>query len=83
MVTEIHEEKTETWKEIKEQLITASETNNGHLTFYTNSSLIDNKSNLADLIMGAAWYNTDTKLTMGFKVWAMPIQPTQKLRPSP
>jgi hypothetical protein len=43
---------------------------NNTLTFYTDRSLANNKDNLADLIMSAAWYNTETNTTIGYRIWS-------------
>ena len=38
------------------------------LFFYTDGLLANNRTNVADLIMGAAWCSLDAQLSMGYRI---------------
>src|SRR6266487_5969391 len=64
-----HPESHAQWTHNRLALADQAINNDNTLTFYTDGSLADNKANAADPIMGAAWHNPDTRLSMGYRVW--------------
>src|SRR6266487_2278126 len=66
---DIHPESHIHWTNCRTALAEYANNNNNTLTFYTDGLLANNRTNAADPIMGAAWYSSDTQLSMGFRVW--------------
>src|SRR6266487_4257688 len=62
---DIHPESHAHWANCRTALAEHANNNNNTLTFYTDGSLADNRTNAADPIMGAVWYSPDTQLSMG------------------